>query len=241
MKTLQETYFKEEQDDNKGNIDEPKDGPLGKVVFSRNRKDKVEWEDDTGFEEKFYSALRSHYNHNMSEPLENMAPKIISLIDSGKYEIIAAPENKTVYRSLREVSVGMAAKIIGVSVKELRDPKAVDKAWYYYTNFNINPMLTKIQSWSLNPESALHFASKNVYELEKNDAVILAISNTNNGKFFMNPAFQNKVYRIDKHADEKEIISYGPVELEAAVVLVGGSDDGLRTSQIEKKIKQAMK
>ncbi len=239
MKLL-ETFFKEAKE----KVDEPEGGPLGKVVFGSKRLDNAEPEENTEFEEEFFRALWSHHSHNLDDDLSKITPKILSLIDSGKYQIMQAPKNQKVFRGLGDMPIENASRIIGVDSKELLSPKMSGKAKFYNTTFDLTSMNTDIQPWSLEPNVALTFATElydETLDLDPGNASLLAISNTNNGNFFMNPDFQGKVRFLATSADEKEVISYGPVKLIGAIVVVNTKKKPIAGKVVRSRLEKAFK
>lgn len=206
-------------------VDEPEGGPFGKVLFSPDRNDKVEEEENTKVENDFFWALDLHFDNEGSNALKKILPYISKLIKQGKYEQFLKPPEGYAYRFLNNIPISVASKFLGLDKSELL--KGAQKAWYIETNAKLKPKnKAGVQSWTTKPNvNALYWIGVQTKTLDSNRVAILLETHTRaGGHFFLNPSLTSKIEKWQNYTNESEVISLGPVKLIGASYFVNTID-----------------
>ena len=186
----------------------------GQYFNANNRKDIKVNEPNTGPEQTLVNALDMYFNNNIKGSLEKQLPTVDSLLKKGKYsKILKAPQNMPVYRLMFNLTPETAASILRLPVESIKED--FSQAWYVSGGGTLPTTKTKIQGWTeeLNPKLLKNISG---FSTPSGTGVALLVaSNTNNGKFFLNPEETPKA-GIRAMPEEKETISYGPVEFNEA-------------------------
>jgi hypothetical protein len=205
------------------------DDIFGEYIFGSQRLDEPANEEaDTRDEFQFISGLKSHfrslpYNDNVSVFLDD----IFKLIKSGKYTKFLKPDDKHeyAYRLLCFLKIEQANELFDLNIK-IRDidngifdnPVVLSKKMRYTPHSSHNGMA----SWTVNKdyESFSTVADwfgqyKNIYEHIEPLIIAVVRSKIKENDFFLN--FENLVNYTDeiiKFKNEKEVVSYGNVEID---------------------------
>lgn len=211
------------------------DDPYGEYLFATNRLDLVRPDSDeenTEQEDDLEVALANHYS-NQEYGLGALAPKIFKLLSKGKYtKILAPPEDASVYRIIGSLEPKLASKILGVPMNSIiRNPNVIKKSvGGVMKPGGAGPGSTKIHSWTTKLEMSWIYSDLfGMGQVPIDDRVFVILkSNTELGKFFINPAeIENVTSMPDFAYRQNEVISYGPVPFNQAVyVYCAKSKDG---------------
>ena len=225
-------------------VDEPEGGPFGKVLFAPQRADDVEEEPNTDKEEELFDRILAHYKGN-SKALYPVQRTIDALNRKNKYnELLKPPPNTPVYRYMQNISIIQLSKIIGIPVKELIK-KTGEIQVINLNNAVLKTGSSTIQSWTTDPYAAYDtFIEMFDDAIDYGEVAVLLESNTSTGgKFFMNPDFASKVIPVSEYEEEHEVISHGPVKIDAAAYYINyPTPEGVQQrKELEKNLKQIRK
>jgi hypothetical protein len=175
-------------------------------------------EDPTPIEQKFVMALLGHYRSNNSREMAQIWPKIWKIAQEGLYsKWLQPPAGSIAYRGIGGVSASLASRIIGLSIKEIKEEPGIA-----HRVVGSSPVLRPrqpISSWTLRPTVGIveQFTTS---ETDLGQCAILFAARcepygAGGGKFLMNPHnFTREFDTASDFAEEAEVIAHGPIEIE---------------------------
>jgi hypothetical protein len=205
------------------------DDIFGEYLFGSKRLDEpASKEKDTAKEKKLIDGLFWHFR---DKPYNNIlalySDIILDLIKSGKYLNLLKPDekNKYAYRLLFDLSIKKANEILDLNIKEedieigMYDyPLVLNKKIIYKPIAHQN----KLSSWTIEPKiksfnSVINFKQdlREFYYYHDPRVYAIVRSKIKNNNFFINfENLLNNTADIIKFKNEKEVISYGDVEID---------------------------
>jgi hypothetical protein len=206
--------------------DAPQDSLFGKYLFAPHRKDirgVDDVEENTYFENEFFKALSGHYegSRKATKDLENQMAGLFLLKNAGKYKKFLEPSAKSVYRILHLFD---DLKNYGFNEEDIEKGGLIKSS-----GGTLKPLDTQVQSWTIQITDELveNIAPGN---LHPGAALVIFKANPSSGNFLLNPMNIAKFVKFDEPAvnrfvaDEKEVLSYGPVKFDSAVAYIVPSD-----------------
>ncbi len=185
-------------------------------------------ERDTALERDFEYALQAHYRGNHSAPLAKVWPRVWQVAQSGLYSRwLQPPAGSIAYRGIGGLDPRTAARVIGLSVKELKaEPGRAHRVEGSPPAFRARE---PISSWTLRADvqNLMDFTTRNTRDGQV--AVLFAARcepmGAGGGQFLLNPrTFTQDFFIGEEFKDEVEVLAYGPVEL-AALSYIYYDDD----------------
>lgn len=199
-----------------------KDDPYGEYLFGADRAnmgENIPQEPNTEAEDKLKAALKAFFEHNKTEKLKELAPKILDLLAQHKYVPLLDPGHSKVYRGI-QASKSFLKTLIGANAE-------IKTNEYVVVNQQQQSAPIKdrlVQSWSFSSTLAANFASESPFGGGGGVTILFVATTKEKGNnFFVNPHREPLpvVQIINTGTDrEFECVSVGPVTIDGFVYFV---------------------